>query len=54
MDRIDQIFVQIKPDTLNFWKSVFSVSVAGITMVPSSSLIIGALVSAGRQRPKEE
>ena len=25
IDRIDQIFVQIKPDTLNFWKSVFSV-----------------------------
>lgn len=27
MDRIDQIFVQIKPDTLSFWKCVFSVSV---------------------------
>ena len=27
MDRIDQIFVQIKPDTLSFWKSVFSVSI---------------------------
>lgn len=26
MERIDQIFVQIKPDTLSFWKSVFSVS----------------------------
>jgi proteasome activator subunit 4 len=26
LDRIDQIFVQIKPDTLSFWKSVFSVS----------------------------
>ena len=30
MDRIDQIFVQIKPDTLNFWKSVFSVSVSAL------------------------
>jgi hypothetical protein len=28
LDRIDQIFVQIKPDTLSFWKSVFSVSVS--------------------------
>lgn len=27
LDRIAQIFVQIKPDTLSFWKSVFSVSV---------------------------
>ncbi|KAF9648519.1 ARM repeat-containing protein [Thelephora ganbajun] len=24
LDRIDQIFLQIKPDTLSFWKSVFS------------------------------
>jgi len=39
LDRIDQIFVQIKPDTLSFWKSVFSVSVLcylGPRLVPDN------------------
>ena len=30
-DRMDQVFVQIKSDTLNFWKSVFSVSLLALS-----------------------
>ena len=53
LERIDQIFVQVKPDTLSFWKSVFSVSV-GVTPASKPFLITSILVSTGRQRSKEE